>query len=86
MKILFSKNSWLDFNRWQIDDQLIFRKINRLLKEINQNPYQGSGKPTSLRFDLNGLWSRCIDREHRLIYQVIGDKIFIYSCRYYPDN
>jgi toxin YoeB len=49
-------------------------------------PYQGMGKPEPLKFDLAGLWSRRIDREHRLVYQVIGDDLLIYSCRYHYDK
>ncbi|MDF1594447.1 MAG: Txe/YoeB family addiction module toxin, partial [Desulfobacterales bacterium] len=33
--------------------------------------------------ELSGCWSRRIDQEHRLVYQVKEDKIRILACRYH---
>jgi toxin YoeB len=86
MKIIFSKNSWEDYISWQREDKKMLFKINDLIKDIQRTPYQGLGKPEPLKYDLAGFWSRRIDREHRLVYQVIGDEILIYSCRYHYDK
>jgi len=85
MKITFSPNSWEDYLSWQSEDKKILKKINSLLKDIRRTSYQGLGKPEPLKYDLAGLWSRRIDREHRLVYQVIRDELFVYSCRYHYD-
>ncbi len=85
MRIVFSKNSWEDYLSWQTADKKILRKINDLIKEIQCTPYEGLGKPEPLKFDLAGYWSRRIDREHRLVYQVGDNEILIYSCRYHYD-
>ncbi len=86
MTITFSQNSWEDYLTWQTEDKKVLRKINALIREIQRTPYRGSGKPEPLKYDLAGLWSRRIDREHRLVYQVIGGDILIYSCRYHYDK
>ena len=86
MKIVFSKNSWEDYLSWQTEDKKMLKKINELIKDIQRTPYTGIGKPEPLKFDLSGLWSRRIDREHRLVYQLIGDDLLIYSCRYHYDR
>ena len=86
MKIIFSTNSWEDYTSWQTEDKKILKKINELIKEIQRTPYEGIGKPEPLKYDLTGFWSRRIDREHRLVYQVIGDELLIYSCRYHYDK
>jgi len=86
MKIVFSKNSWEDYLSWQTEDKKMLKKINELIKDIQRIPYTGLGKPEPLKFDLTGLWSRRIDREHRLVYQVFGDELLIYSCRYHYDK
>ncbi len=83
MKIVFSKIAWEDYVSWQKDDKKVVKKINELIKDIERNPFKGKGKPEALRFDLAGLWSRRITREHRLVYKVVGDEILIYSCRYH---
>jgi toxin YoeB len=85
MRIVFSKNSWEDYLSWQTTDKKVLRKINDLIKEIQRTPYEGLGKPEPLKFDLTGYWSRRIDREHRLVYQVGDNEILIYSCRYHYD-
>ena len=86
MKIVFSKNSWEDYLSWQTEDKKMLKKINELIKDIQRTPYTGIGKPEPLKFDLSGLWSRRIDREHRLVYQVKSDDLLIYSCRYHYDK
>jgi toxin YoeB len=86
MRIIFSYNSWEDYTSWQSEDKKILKKINMLIKDIQRTPYEGIGKPEPLKYDLAGLWSRRIDREHRLVYQVSGNEILIYSCRYHYDK
>ena len=86
MKIVFSKNAWEDYISWQKDDKKITKKINALIKEIMRTPFEGSGKPEPLKFDLAGFWSRRIDREHRLVYQAENNEIRIYSCRYHYEK
>jgi len=86
MKITFSKNSWEDYVSWQKEDKKILKRINQLIKDIQRTPYQGIGNPEPLKYDLAGLWSRRINREHRLVYQVFDQEILIYSCKYHYDK
>jgi len=85
MVIIFSKNAWEDYTSWLTEDKKILKKINDLIKEIQRTPYEGKGKPEPLKCDLTGFWSRRIDREHRLVYQVKENEILIYSCKYHYD-
>jgi len=41
------------------------------------------GKPEALKHGLSGYWSRRINDEHRIVYKVIDDHIFIAQLRYY---
>jgi toxin YoeB len=86
MTIVFSKNSWEDYTSWQTEDKNMLRKINELIKDIQRTPFEGKGKPEPLKYDLSGYWSRRIDREHRLVYQIQDEKIIVYSCRYHYDK
>jgi toxin YoeB len=61
------------------------KRINELLKDISRNPFEGMGKPEPLKFKYSGFWSRRIDEEHRLIYQVSDDSILIAKCRFHYD-
>lgn len=63
-------------------DRAITKKIFRLIEDIKKNPFEGIGKPEALKYDFSGYWSRRINREHRLIYKVVGTgTIEIYSLK-----
>jgi len=85
MRIVFSKNAWEDYTSWLNDDKRMLKKINELIIDIQRTPFDGKGKPEPLKYDLTGLWSRRIDKEHRLVYQNKNNDILIYSCRYHYD-
>ena len=86
MKIVFSGNSWEDYISWLSEDKKMLKRINELIKDIQRTPYEGKGKPEPLKYDLAGYWSRRIDREHRLVYQVRENDILVFSCRYHYDK
>lgn len=83
MIVAFSENAWEDYTSWLKEDKKMLKKINDLIKDIQRHPYEGIGKPEPLKFDLSGFWSRRIDREHRLVYQINCDEILVYACRYH---
>jgi toxin YoeB len=66
---------------WKSTDKAIFNKIEKLLKDIQRDPFNGIGKLEPLKYSHAGRWSRRIDEEHRLIYSVSGNTICIYGCR-----
>lgn len=85
MKFVFVEESWEDYLYWQKTDKKKLKRINELLKDISRNPFEGMGKPEPLKFKYSGFWSRRIDEEHRLIYQVSDDFILIAKCRFHYD-
>ncbi|SUT93884.1 Txe/YoeB family addiction module toxin [Actinobacillus lignieresii] len=86
MKLTFSSNAWEDYLYWQKTDQIILKRINSLIKDIQRQPFEGIGKPEPLKFNLSGFWSRRINEEHRLIYTVEDETILIVACRYHYDQ
>lgn len=86
MKTKFSKIAWEDYTSWQSEDKSMVKKINELIKDIQRTSYEGKGKPESLKYDLSGFWSRRIDREHRLIYRIEENELYILSCKYHYDK
>ena len=72
-----------DLAWWVEKDRKKALKIIKLIREIQKNPFEGTGKPEPLKHDLSGCWSRRIDKEHRLVYQVFDEKIRILACRYH---
>lgn len=62
----------------KLGDKSIQKKIDRLLKELEEHPQTGSGQVEQLRYDLTGFWSRRINSEHRLLYQIDDEKRIVY--------
>lgn len=56
-------------------------KITLLLEELTQHPFTGIGKPEPLKHNLAGYWSRRIDKEHRLIYELKDNTVFVLSAK-----
>lgn len=83
MKYVFVDESWEDYLYWQKIDKKMLKRINALIKDISRQPYEGLGKPEPLKHNYRGFWSRRIDEEHRLIYQVTDEEIRIVKCRYH---
>lgn len=86
MVLTFTENAWEDYLYWQKIDKKRVKKINGLIKEIQRTPFEGSGRPEILKYDLAGYWSRRIDHEHRLIYRIEDNSLQIYSCRFQFDH
>jgi toxin YoeB len=83
MKLTFTTEAWEDYLYWQKIDKKIVQKINGLIKDINCSPFEGIGKPEPLKHELAGYWSRRINAEHRLVYEIFEDSIIIVACRYH---
>lgn len=82
MNKVFADIAWEDYLYWQISDKTKMKKINNLIKSIERDGYSnGIGKPESLKHQFKGYWSRRIDSEHRLIYKVDKENIYIVSCK-----
>jgi toxin YoeB len=83
MKLCFVDESWEDYLYWQKTNKKIVLKINKLIKDIQRSPYNGLGKPEALKHKYSGYWSRRIDNEHRLIYRINNEELWIVKCRFH---
>ncbi|SNS81380.1 toxin YoeB [Ekhidna lutea] len=59
-------------------DQSILKKIQRLLNELMEHPKTGTGQPEMLKHELAGLYSRRINRKHRLVYAIKERVVTVY--------
>ena len=66
----FTDKAWKDLNYWVKTDKKIYKRIQRLIEDIERNPFDGIGEPEELKYNWSGWWSRRIDKEHRMIYKV----------------
>jgi toxin YoeB len=82
--LVFEKAAFEDLKWWvEQNRNKTLRRIMTLVQAIHRDPFQGIGDPEPLKHDLAGCWSRRIDQEHRIVYEVFADKIRILSCRHH---
>lgn len=74
-----AKNDLAYWNR--TGNKVILRKIRILLEDILNTPFSGIGKPEALKHNLSGKWSRRITQSDRLIYEVTGEIVYVFSLR-----
>lgn len=79
----FDQSGFEDLVWWIEKDRKMAQRIVKLIQAVQRDPFTGIGKPEPLKHELAGCWSRRIDGEHRLVYQVLEDKIRILACRYH---
>lgn len=79
----FDAAAFEDLAWWVEHDRAKALRIVKLIRDVQREPLEGIGQPEPLKHELSGCWSRRIDREHRLIYQVTEAKIRILACRYH---
>jgi toxin YoeB len=71
VEVIYSPKAVEDLKYWKKSgNKIIQRKITNLIDAIQQNPYEGIGKPEPLKHNLSGVWSRRINHEHRLVYEI----------------
>ena len=83
MILSWADNAWDDYLYWQQTDKKILKRINLLIKDTKRQPFNGIGEPEPLKHNWTGYWSRRINREHRLVYNVVGENLTIAQCRYH---
>jgi toxin YoeB len=82
MEIVLLPEAEEDLDFWvKSGNKAILKKISQLIESILQSPFEGVGKPEPLKYDLTGCWSRRINKEHRLVYEILDDKLLIHSAR-----
>ena len=80
----------LDFSKQALKDidahkksgnKVVTKKLLTLLNELAEHPFDGTGKPEQLKYSLAGYWSRRINQEHRLVYQVTENRVLIHTAK-----
>jgi toxin YoeB len=83
MRLIFADAAWDDYLYWQQQDKRMVERINKLIKEVQREPFAGIGKPEPLKHALAGYWSRRITDEHRMVYKIDGDSMLLAQLRYH---
>ncbi|EHQ26628.1 Txe/YoeB family addiction module toxin [Mucilaginibacter paludis] len=79
--VAFTPIAFKEYNYWFEVNKQIIERIKILIRDIDNSPFKGLGKPEPLKGNWSGYWSRRIDQEHRLIYKVNDTGILIAKCK-----
>jgi toxin YoeB len=77
---IWHDSAWEDYLYWQTQDKKTLKKINKLLRDIERNGYNGIGKPEPLKHDLSGNWSVQIDEKNRIVFRIKDGRLEISQC------
>lgn len=55
-------------------------KITVFVIECQVNPRTGTGKPEQLKYRSTETWSREINKQHRLVYEISENEVFLLSA------
>ena len=82
MEIILSKEADNDLDEFKkAGDISSLKKIKLLIEDIKFSAFEGIGKPEALKHSLSGKWSRKINKEDRMVYELINDTIIIYALK-----
>ena len=78
MEVKFTKKAIEHIEFWKKSgNKAIQKKIQLLIEDIIKSPFEGIGKPEALKYNLQGTWSRKINEEHRIVYEIPIDEILL---------
>ncbi|MDL2323132.1 Txe/YoeB family addiction module toxin [Bacteroidales bacterium OttesenSCG-928-A17] len=77
----FTDQALKEIGNLKKSDKNAYSKLVKLLLELGDHPYTGTGKPKKLTADLLGYYSRRITKKHRLVYTVYDQKISVLIVR-----
>ena len=80
MNKIWHDEAWEEYIYWQSQDKKTLRKINRLLKDIDRNGYNCTGKQEALSGNLAGFWSVRIDAKNRIVFRIHDNILEIVEC------
>jgi len=82
MEIEYAIQAQNDLMFWKKSgNKAVQKKISQLVQAILEDPFTGIGKPEALKYELTGKWSRRINNEHRIVYLVTDEVIYIESLK-----
>ena len=55
----------------------LIKKLSKLLDELREHPRTGTGQVEQLRYFTNETWSRRLNKEHRLVYEIHENEILV---------
>jgi toxin YoeB len=75
--IEFTVQAQKDVIALQKHNPQLIKKLAKLLDELREHPRTGTGQVEQLRYFEKETWSRRLNREHRLVYEIHENEILV---------
>ena len=75
--VRLSSDAQADLIRLRRNVPQAFKKAVQLLSELEEHPRTGTGQVEQLKHFANETWSRRINREHRLVYEIHDNEVLV---------
>ncbi len=62
----------------KVGNKAIIKKIGDIMLELENHPTKGIGKPEALKGNLAGIWSRKLNKGHRILYEIVDETVTVY--------
>jgi Txe/YoeB family toxin of toxin-antitoxin system len=76
MNLMFTKIAQKHYAKIK-NNSILLKKVAALLDIVHANPFQNPPPYEKLTGDLDGYYSRRINRQHRLVYKVVSNEVWI---------
>ena len=81
LNVTFTTNAWNQMTEVIRTDKRMAKQVNKLIDDTVRNPFSGLGKPEPLKMELQGFWSRRVDKKNRMVYRVTSEAIEIIAIK-----
>ena len=72
-----SEKAQSDLSKLVKHEPKLYRKALKLIAELYEHPFQGTGHPEPLKGKPEDRWSRHISDKHRLVYRVLENEVVV---------
>ena len=75
--IEFTLQAQQDVVALQKHNPQLIKKLAKLLDELREHPRSGTGQIEQLKYFENETWSRRLNKEHRLVYEIHDNEVLV---------
>lgn len=81
LNVTFTTNAWNQMTEVIQTDKRMAKQVIKLIDDTMRNTFSGLGKPESLKMELQGFWSKRVDKKNRMVYRVTSEAIEIIAIK-----
>lgn len=81
LNVEFTANAWNQMSEIIHTDKRMVKQVIKLVDDTIRNPFGGLGKPEPLKMELQGFWSKRVDKKNRVVYRVTSEAIQIVAIK-----